>query len=418
MAGIIAAGALLRILFALFMPTEQLYDFATYLELARNINNGLGHTLNGIPVAWQGPLYPYVLGFFFRITLTDSEIAAKVLNIILSSLTLILSERVYSKLFKSKGKTAAAVAITAFLPANIAYVNVLGTEVLFVFLLMLIFYLHLSRTGIAWYAVVGILTGLAALTKPFMLVFPAALALVFWFQSKKLKQTAIFAAVVAFAALLTVSPWMVRNWRMFGRFIPVSYNAGYVRYINNNDHNANGLWMDLTAAAEGKPEAADIAAHLEDAGEAGVKAAYMLEPLLNEASGRWMRQNPFEFLKLGFLRVHTTFFGGGDDLPQWAMNAVDYGSERDKNAVEAALGIILAVFSAVSFVFAFMQIKPFLKGFIPINAADVSSVFFFVFFVFFVVVIFISEGQARYAFPVYPLMIYAFIALTGGKRGD
>jgi 4-amino-4-deoxy-L-arabinose transferase-like glycosyltransferase len=416
LAAIIAAGTALRILFALLVPTEQLYDFATYLELARNIKSGLGHTLNGVPVAWQGPLYPYALGMFFRLTGTYSELAAKVFNIILSSLTMVVSVPVYARMPGSRRGRSIAVALTAFLPANIAYVNVLGTEVLFVFLLMLIIYLLLYRNRVRWYAAVGALTGLAALTKPYMLVFPAVLALVFWFRSKKIKETAIYAVIVSAAALLVVMPWTIRNTRVFGRFIPVSYNAGYVRYINNNDGNHNGLWMDLLTAAEGKPEAAGVMERLTAAG--GVKAASGLEPLLNDASSKWIRDNPWEFVKLGFLRVHSTFFGGADDLPQWAMNALDYASPRDQNAVEAALGIILTVMSALAFVFAFTLIKPFVKGFKPGNSAHVPDMVFLCFFAFFTAVIFISEGQARYAFPVYPLMIYSAIRLLGRDAID
>ena len=404
---VVLAGLGLRIAFVLNVPTAQMFDFATYYELALNIRNGLGHTLNGFPVAWQGPLYPYVLGIFFRLTNTDTEMAGKVLNIILSTLTMIISIPVYGRLLGRGGKQLAAVALMAFFPANIAYVNVLGTEVLFGFLFMAIICLFLYGQNWRTYLLLGLFTGLAALTRPLMLAFPAALCLVFWLRSANLKQTLAFTGIITAAVFLTVAPWTIRNYRHFDRFIPISYNAGYVQFINNNDHNHTGLWMDLLAAAEGLPQRDEIAAILAQTGD--LKAAHNLEPILSAAAREWIFANPAEFMQLGFLRIYRTFFTAADDIPQWAMNEAEFAAPRSQNAAEAALNIILSAFSLLAFIFAFSRLPAFFKSLGVKNTANVPDMVFLVFFVFFAAIVFVSEGQARYAFPVYPLMIYAAI---------
>lgn len=405
---ILLCGLALRLLFAFLVPTEQMFDFATYLELGRNISRGLGHTIDGAPVAWQGPLYAYVLGGFFWIMRTDSEMAAKALNIILSTLTIIVSIPVYARLLPDRRRLFAAVALTAFLPVNIAYVNVLGTEVLFVFLLMSALCLFLHTDGKKAHVVLGILTGLLALTRPFMLAFPAALCLLYWLRHKKGRQTLIFTAIVTVSAMLIIAPWAIRNMRHFDRFIPISYNAGYVRFINNNDHNDRGLWMDLLAAAEGLPERDAIAAALDRA-QGDVKRAHDLEPILSAAATRWKLENPGAFLQLGFMRVYRSFFAAADDLPQWAFNEARFDTPRSQNTAEAALNIILAAFSAVSFILAISLLPAFFAGVKKGRETHFPDMLFCVLFVFFVAVIFISEGQPRYAFPVYPLMIYALL---------
>ncbi|MDR1704980.1 MAG: glycosyltransferase family 39 protein [Clostridiales bacterium] len=400
-AAIILAGILFRILFVINVPTEQLYDFAAYKEIAVNIKNGLGHSLGGVPVAWQGPLYPYALGAFYRLFGTESDLAGKILNIILSSLTLILSVPVYGRLIKSRGRTIAAVALTAFLPANIAYVNVLGTEVIFAFILFVIIFLQLFYSDrYLSYPVIGAMTGLAALTKPFMLAFPAVLILLYWLKYKKARATLIFAGVIISCACAVIAPWVFRNYRLFGRFIPVSYNGGYVQFINNNDKNHNGLWMDHL-----EPGTLNLEPGIN------VKTSPELEPLFAEEAGRWITSNLGEFLKLGFLRVNETFFDNAYDIPQWAMNRAELGAERNANAISAALALVNKLLAAAGLVFVISRFPAFFKGLRPGNAVSEGDMTAFLTILFFAAVIFVSEGQARYAFPVFPFFVYAIMRI-------
>lgn len=419
MAALVLAGLAARILWALFVPTEQLYDFATYHTLAVNIKNGLGHSLGGKPIAWQGPLYPYLLAGFFKLFATESELAGKALNIVMSSLTLVLSIPVYLKLTGTKARTAAAVAVTAFLPHIVGYVNVLGTETLFVFILFIILLLYLYCSHKIWaYPLIGAAVGLAALTKPYMLAFPAVLAVLFWIRHKNIKRTALFTLICAGCACLVIAPWTYRNFQAFGRFIPVSYNGGYVRFINNNGSNGKGLWMDPLEAELDEADRAYIVNALASAGDAGVKAAPELEEVFNRLSSKWIAQNPMEFVKLGLLRLNATFWSGADDLAQWAMNGVAYKSERDRNTLEAMLGMTSKFLAAAGLLFVCVRLKSFFQGLFPNGGICTGDAILILLLLFFSAVVFISEGQARYAFPAYPFMVCGLLSLVRPEKAD
>lgn len=416
-AAIIAAGTAARILFALYMPTVQLYDFVTYQTLAENIKNGLGHTLDGVPVAWQGPLYPYVLGFFYRLIGSSDEIFGKMLNILFSAFTLVFCYFIYKKLFVKSGKTLAALAVTAFLPVYVAYVNVLGTEIFFTFLLSAIIFFQLNFQK-KWFlpCILGVLAGLAALTKPFMLAYPAVCAVIYWWQTgKKLKKTCVYVLLTVVFMCAAVAPWTFRNYREFERFIPVSYNSGYVLYINNNVRNENGAWMDLSQTGATDALSGEINKYL--AGPGGLKAAAELEPVLKNAALEYIKSNPLEFLKLGVLRVYETFFTGSNDVSQWAMNGWT-PNRRDRNLWDALLNIISFIFSVSALIFAFTGVRGLFAASAKhrTDGAGFHKSMITLNIVFFTAVVFVFEGQARYAFPVYLFMICAFMFLITDKK--
>lgn len=409
---------MVRFLWIKYVPTTQLFDFATYKAIAENIYLGKGHTLDGVPVAWQGCAYSYVLGFYFKLIGSASEFGGKVLNIWFSIATLIMSWFIYRKMFKKTSAVLTAFTITAFLPNFVSYVNVLGTEVFFTMLLaaVILAQLYFSHNRIS-YVFIGILIGVATLTRPFMLVYPIVTAGIMWCSTKKLKETLLFLGVTTVAMLLTLSPWTYRNYKIYGRIIPVSYNMGYNRYVNNNANNTTGTWMDLSKIDAPDEVAAQISEILQG-GERSVKAAYDLDPLLSKEGAKWISRNPFEFMKLGVLRVKATFFDGANDISQWAMNGltepqtVDRNASfyRNVNAATALFDIIYFIISSAAFIFIFVMVKRYATAFfsfgkkldILTNVSEINIAFF-------AVISFVFEGQARYSFPVFLFMVPVFV---------
>jgi hypothetical protein len=419
-----------RILWVMFVETEQMYDFAAYHLLAQNIANGLGHTMDGLPVAWQGMAYPYLLGLVYRITGNHTEMCGKVLNIVMSMFTLVAAWFIYIKLFAQKKYAVAAVLITAFLPQYIAFTNVLGTEVFFTFLLALIICGQLYF-GHKWYSfpVIGILIGVAALTRPFMLAYPAVCAAVMWLTTKNLKRTLIFAGVLGIFIVFTVAPWTIRNYRVFGRFIPISYNAGYVLYTNHNDGNIHGTWMDLNRAAAHNPAALAVINESLQYGARSIKEAHDLEKFLRDEAMDWIKANPGEFLKLGTMRVYQTFFIGVNDIQQWAMNGwlpPDPHTEaeyqlyaRNYRLVSVTFDTITYILNAAGFIFLIMSAWKLVKSKFDLNAeANELTALAAVNVAFFIIISFVYGGEARYAFPVFLFMVMAFVRICGLLSSD
>jgi len=421
-------GIALRVLWVVHVPTRQLFDFATFAEIASNIFHGYGHTLNGNPVAWQGPGYSYALAFFHRLAGSDDIFNAKILNVILSSATLVMTGFIYRVWFPYDDlKMCVAYGFTAVFPNLIAYNNVAGTETLFLFLLAALLlarlYIPLGRKQAA---VMGLLCGLAAFVKPFMIVYPAVALAMWWVSGKDFKVTAIRTAIMTGVMLLVIAPWTVRNYREFGRFITISYNMGYVQLVNNNYANTRAGWMPLEAV----PVPDELREQMEYAMRDGrsIKEAYELEPLLGEHARHWMVRNPVGFAQLAFLRVQRTFFNGVDDITRWAMNDFDFysfGVSPVRNArhfyfAEGVFAVIINVFSAVGLLFCLLIIWPYVMDFFDLSydrELTMAEGMVFIHIAFFVVIVAAFEGQERYNHPVIIFFIYAMIWLCSRDRG-
>lgn len=304
------------------IPTEQLYDFSTYYEVAVNISEGMGYTFLGQPIAFQGMGYSILLGYFMRFMGDTSELTAKSFNVLLSLWSILMTYLIAWRMSPKRLVRWGALLFMAFMPQQIAYTNAIGTEILSAALLSTLMLVQCSGDllkGRFQWPMVGALTAALALTKPFYLAYPVAVLFYEWLTRKDLKRGVAGALVAAAVMMLIVAPWSYRNYKHFGRFIPVSYNSGLVLYLNNNADNTHGGFMPIdqieaTPALEEK-----INQHLEY-GAKSIKLASDLELDLKPAAQTWIKENPGEFAKLGIIRVHSTFFNGSWDVDAWTMN--------------------------------------------------------------------------------------------------
>ena len=422
-----ALGLILRLYWVWNVPTRQLYDFATFLEIASNIYNGRGHTLNGRPIAWVGPGYSYALAFFHFLSGSDNPFNAKILNVILSMATLIMSAFVYIKWFShNELKLVAAYGLTAIFPTLVAYNNVAGTETLFLFLLVTLILARMYiPAGCKQAIVMGVICALAALTKPFMLAYPAVAFALWWMQGKDFRVSAVRTAVMFLTMAFVIAPWTIRNYHSFGRFILISYNMGYNQIVNNNYANIRGGWMPLEAVPVPDELREQIEYSLRDR---GIQEAYELEPILGAHARHWMIRNPVAVGQLALLRVQRTFFNGAGDISQWAMNDFDFYDGRGTSPVrnqrhmhffEGIFSIMVNVFSAAGLIFVLLTLWPYVKDLFNTGrhrTLSLAEAFIFIHIAFFVLIVAAFEGQERYAHPVHIFFIYAFIWLCSRQR--
>ncbi len=420
-----ALSLFLKIRFVRNIPTKPVFDFAAYQEIASNIFNNLGHTYGGQHIAFQGMGYPTALGFIYKLAGNNDEMTAKIFNIVLSMLTLIIIYLILIKITQSRLIIYGAYTITALLPNYIAYNNVIGTEVFFTFLFSIILLLQVYPFK-PWirYPLWGIFIGAAALTKPFFMAYPVVAAFMYWLKTKKLRQAVISFASLFLIMALVIAPWTYRNYKKFGRFIPISYNSGYVLYINNNHYNATGAWMDL--------QEADAPQHVKDQiaeilSQKDVKLAHEIEPIIKKQAKEWIRQNPLEFAKLGVLRLSSTFFDGSWDIDAWAMNddeeiqkeyekwnkkeKISY--QRNKGFSRGLRDICIYILNSFGIIYALLCIFPILTAFFK-KDRRIGEILFLpaVPTWFFIAVYFVYEGQSRYAFPLLFLFAIGMMVLV------
>lgn len=415
---LILIGFLLRYWWITHIPTEQLYDFATYYDIAKNVAHGLGYTYQGQPIAFQGMGYSYALGLFFKLLGSDSEWTAKILNVLLSTLTIpivfMMAKRMSSRPLVRWG----AVVVTALLPHHIAYCNSIGTEVMAAFLLALTLLVQLSGKGSentkrVWlkYVLLGILTAAMALVKPFYMAYPVILGLSEWLMTKNWRQSLKMLLVTYMCMCLVIAPWTYRNYKIFGRMIPICYSSGATLYWNNNSDNVIGGFMKLTDIHKTPELQAAVDRELQN-GAKSVKLSSNLELILGPEAKRWIRTHPLEFMQLAVIRVHSTFFSGTWDLDAWTFNKLRESQTtlspleytRAVNNFRSINDMLLNIIASFSLVFCLYQGVGLLKGLVGKRRYPSWIVLPTMNLAFLVAVYMVFEGQPRYNFPVLFLM--------------
>jgi tetratricopeptide (TPR) repeat protein len=155
----------------------------------------------------------------------------------------------------------------------------------------------IARRGARWAAVAGVLTGLAALARPSLLLVAVGWAAWAAFRGDRFK-----AIVLVLATAITVLPVTVANWHRSGHFVPVSANGGLTLY-HGNGPGAEGVFTHVAgmsgAVRVQREESTALASRLQ---------GRPLDPV--ESDRFWGRQalrqrlsEPLNSLRLGWNRM-------------------------------------------------------------------------------------------------------------------
>jgi hypothetical protein len=229
-------GTVIRLFWIWWVDAEQVFDFMWYQQLARNIADGKGYSLNGIPTGYWPIGYPGLLGIIFYVV-GESVLAGKALNVVLYMLTSFLTYRLSQKLFHCEYAGRVTVCLLCFYPNHIAYTALLSSEILFVFLVALsAFAFEVARGRAGFLMLSGMFWGLAALTKPQALMLPFLFVLFF---SRSVRSFVRSSVLVYCMVLITVSPWLIRNHIVFGAYT-LAHTGGINLLDGNNAYNDTG----------------------------------------------------------------------------------------------------------------------------------------------------------------------------------
>jgi 4-amino-4-deoxy-L-arabinose transferase-like glycosyltransferase len=212
--------ALLTRLWWVWSSTWTAGDTSDYLTIGRNLalhhifslSNGADGQLS--PTAHRPPLYPMLIALLWW---TDSPPISAILLLqsVLGAATVALVYLIAIDRFNRAVALIAGLGM-AFATMTGYFTAVVLTETLFTFMLTLAVFLWGREKRVP----AGLALGLAALTRPGLLPFIAALPLLSMLPSLRHHwRTYVTIAVVAIALS---SLWIVRNAVVFGRFIPIA----------------------------------------------------------------------------------------------------------------------------------------------------------------------------------------------------
>lgn len=248
---ILLIAALVRVAWLLYFPTHPYADSLGYMAAATQLAGGHGFVwdlesnqpLVGWPVG-----YPSFLAALFVVTGPNANVALG-LNVLVAVLTVAQTAWLGALLFGRAVGLLAALLLALF-PGMIVYTSLVSTELLFLWLTTLCFWLAVrpqspARTATKTLAA-GLATGMAAggaaLVRATGLMLLPFWAVLHWATQRKPRQAALWGAALLVGSLLVVLPWTARNYVRFHKFIPVSTNGGMNFWIGNNP-NAYGGFM-------------------------------------------------------------------------------------------------------------------------------------------------------------------------------
>ncbi len=231
-------------------------DMFQYDMLARSIVSGLGfrwyaqpdldlirqyieidvstinYDPNGVLTAFRAPLYPVFLAlvYFFSGAGFERFLAARLVQAALGAALAPMTYFAARRFFPNRERPARLAAwVLAVYPMLVIFPLSLATENLFFFLVLaaaLALLRAVEKPTLPNFIFVGVLLGLAALTRSVILVAGGLSVLWVWFALRDRRG----AVVMALALAVTIAPWMARNYLQFGR-ATIELSMGYNLYV-------------------------------------------------------------------------------------------------------------------------------------------------------------------------------------------
>ncbi len=373
-------------------PGEDNFGFGFEMgRIGRSIALGQGFSNpyggNTGPSAWEPPLYPCLIGGVFKIFGIYTYASAWVLlsiNSLFASLTTIPVFLIAHRTFGPRVAIWSARALAMNPYVWYWSVHWIWDTTFTPLMLALIFLVSLKMASPemehwrAW-ILFGALWGVGALANPTMLSFLPFCGLWIWRQRYKRGLPSLGGIVLSsFVFFLVLSPWLVRNYGVFGRFVFIRDDFGLQFRLGNNKL-ADGMLIATLQPNLNKPE-------LEKFQRVG-EIAYEAE--CRRQAFDWIRAHPGRFALISMKRFF--YYWNGVPRPTDSRAPWDFRS---------SLFLASSVLAIWGLVFALRQKRPGAWLFAGL-VATYPTVYYFVY------------PHARYRHPIEPeLFILAVFLLS------
>jgi 4-amino-4-deoxy-L-arabinose transferase-like glycosyltransferase len=306
---LVAAALALRIAYVDATPGYVLrHDAVDYDTHARSIAEGQGYSktlAHGRPTAFRPPGYPYFLGAVYHVFKADRKPAAERLRVariaqaFVGAAIVALIGVLAAQLWGSVAAIVALALGAVYVPLITVGGAVMSEPLFDVFMLASLAAALAHRRSAhryRWALLAGVLGGLAALTRAQALILLVPLAGAVW-DARPWRSRAALGPPVALvlAALLTVTPWTIRNARTFHTFVPISTQFGSA---------LAGTYNDLSRADTQNPASWHGLRHVPDYAYLFNRVRQIPEPTLERelrsASYHYIREHPAYVLKVGW----------------------------------------------------------------------------------------------------------------------
>jgi 4-amino-4-deoxy-L-arabinose transferase-like glycosyltransferase len=389
---IFSVALLIRILYIGFFvgfnaPLE--YDGLGYNLLATNVLAGKGLVLD-LPylTASRVPGYPLFLAFIYLVFGQYFWIVRTIQAIIGAITCVIILKTGQSAINWPTGLLAGLCA--SVYPLLLYMSGLFYSETLAMLLLMLGVYIfiELIRKGSWWRAMFsGIFLTLATLTNPLSSLMIPMLILGLFLVVRPFRKSFTHALIFGISCLVVISPWVIRNYTVYNRFIPLSSLAGSNLWSGNNPF-ADGGFVYPYPEYWTEGEAPDYEylgwSYL---GEAASSSRF------SSIAMKWIKDHPGDFLKLLPKKV----------IRLWSP--ISYGRQFSRSASSFEKYILLPPYllffalALVGIIISFRYWPNTLPLFASILGCNLAALIYY--------------GATRYSISMAPaLIIFASLAIT------
>jgi 4-amino-4-deoxy-L-arabinose transferase-like glycosyltransferase len=293
-------------------------------RIGRSIAQGEGFSSpyggNTGPSAWEPPLYPYLIGGVFKIFGVYTYSSAWVLLSINSFFASLTTIPVYLIAHRTFGAHVAIWSARAWaLNPYVWYWSIhwIWDTTFTPLILALIFLVSLELEqwpGWRGWIFFGALWGVGALANPTMLSFLPFCGLWVWRQRYRRGLPSLVGVVLSsFVFFLVLSPWLVRNYATFGRFVFIRDDFGLQFRLGNNKF-ADGMLIATLQPNLNQPELEKF----ERMGEITYEAD------CRRLAFEWIRTHPERFAVISMKRLF--YFWNGVPRPTDSTAPWDFRS--------------------------------------------------------------------------------------------
>jgi 4-amino-4-deoxy-L-arabinose transferase-like glycosyltransferase len=284
-------------------PIEDHFAFGWEMgRVARSVALGEGfsnpYDVKTGPTAWEPPIYPYLMGGVFKLFGIYTYTSAWVLLAINSLFASLTTIPIFLIAIRTFDQRVARWSVYAWaLNPYIWYWSIhwIWDTTLTPFLLALIFLIALQLQnwrGFRGWVIFGVLWGVGALANPSMLAFLPFCGLWVWRRRFKNGWSSIAGIALSSAMFfLVLSPWLIRNYEVFGRFVFIRDDFG-LQFRLGNSNGAEGMLMAYLQPNLNKLE-------LEKFQHLG-ELKYSAE--CKRIAFEWIREHPRQFAIVSFRR--------------------------------------------------------------------------------------------------------------------
>ena len=282
----------------LFLPQRTFWpDEARFVEQTISIAKTGEFITSGAHRAWEMPLTAIIYSVFYNFFGEPNFITAiRLFQAMILIMTSLGVGQISMLLFKDKIAYLAAVIMVLFYPSLIAFNFTLISESLFIFFLVwgfVFIYSWMENKKTTWLILSIITFSLAAYTRA-TLTFIVPVFVLLAACGANMNFSNIFRCTLISAIVFAVclSPWWIRNYGIFGKFIPFTTSASWNLYLGNNPVNTTAS-IDWGVSAVDQDEVKKIF---------DLKDELEISNAFTQKSKEYITNNPGIFLKNAWLK--------------------------------------------------------------------------------------------------------------------